>query len=348
MNDTGNSNNYEYSQPVADPAVLQSDKDKKDFRHTVNIIGLMIIIATVVFDTFSTMVSFIYMLLAGNTNLPSFIDAVPDNVISGLANIAAIGICGLVFIKFSKKKPADILIFNKLPANKLWTIVTIGFTVCMISNLLTNMYLTATESLGVNLNLDIETPVSNSFIEIVVYFISTAIVPAFSEEILFRGAVLGTLRKQGDTFAIVVSSFLFGIFHANFVQFPFAFLVGLVLAWTVVYTNSMLPAIIIHAANNGFSVLCDILYTNADSLNLNESIVDAVTFIIVAAIAVAAIIFVINLSKKDKNFMKPAEYQGTLDRKTRTKLLVTSPLMIVSVAFLFISSIFTHIVVSLQ
>ena len=74
----------------------------------------------------------------------------------------------------------------------------------------------------------------------------------------------------------------------------------------------------------------------------------AMWFIIVAAIAVAAIIFVINLSKKDKNFMKPAEYQGTLDRKTRTKLLVTSPLIIVSVAFLFISSIFTHIVVSLQ
>lgn len=342
MNTAENEFIYENPVPEIDPKKVQLEKEKKELRSTANTVGLMMIIATVIFFTFSMVVAITYILFERTTALPSFIDSVPDNIISGLANVAAIGICGAIFIKFSKKKTSDVLVFNKITSKKLLSVVAIGFTVSMISNLLTNLYLTTTYSLGLDLNLDIETPVSNSFIEILVYFLSTAIVPAFSEEILFRGAILGTLRKYGDGFAIFVSSLLFGIFHANFVQLPFAFIVGLVLSWTVVYTNSMLPAIIIHAANNGFSVVCDVLYTNAESIGINEAFVDGITYILVAAVAVVAIIVVIKLSKADKTFMKPAGYDGILDRKTRTKMLVTSPTIIISTVLLLAESVLNH------
>ncbi len=348
MNNQENEVNYEYAVPEVDPKKVQFDNEKKDLRKTCNLIGLMMILATIIFSTFSTIVAISYSLIAREGILPSFIDSVPDNIIGGLGNVAAIGVCGFAFIKLGKSKASDVLVFDKISSNMLWTVVAIGFTVCMISNLLTNFYLTTTASLGLDLNFDIETPVSNSFLEILVYFLSTAIVPAFSEEILFRGAVLGTLRKYGDAFAIFVSSFLFGLFHGNFVQFPFAFIVGLVLSWAVVYTNSMLPAIIIHATNNGFSVLCDLLYTNADSLGINESLVDSLTFIAVGLVAVLAVIAVIKLSKRDSSFMKLAGYKGILDRKTRTKMLVTSPTIIVSVVLLLVESVSTHITLSLM
>ncbi len=348
MNNQENEIIYEYAVPATDPQKVQFDNEKREMRRTCNTVGLMMILATIIFSTFSMFVAISYGLFEGVGALPSFIDSVPDNIISGLANVAAIGVCGIAFIKLGKNKFSDVLVFDKLSSKKLFAVVAIGFTVCMISNLLTNFYLTATESLGLNLNFDIETPVSNSFLEILVYFLSTAIVPAFSEEILFRGAVLGTLRKYGDAFAIFVSSFLFGLFHGNFVQFPFAFIVGLVLSWAVVYTNSMLPAIIIHAANNGFSVLCDVLYTNAGSLGINESLVDALTFIVVAVVAILAIFAVAKLSKRDNSFMKLAGYNGALDRKTRTKMLVTSPTIIISVVFLLVESVSTHVTLSLM
>lgn len=345
MNNAENSYIYENPVPEVDPTMLRLEAEKKSLRSTANTVGIMMLIATAVFFTFSMVVAITYLLFQSKNPLPSFIDSVPDNIIGGLANVAAIGICGIAFIKLGKNKVSDVLTFNKISAKKLFAVVVIGFTVCMVSNLMTNLYLTTTESLGFNLNLDIETPVSNSLLEIAVYFLSTAIVPAFSEEILFRGAILGTLRKYGDAFAVFVSAFLFGLFHANFVQIPFAFIVGLVLAWAVVYTNSMLPAIIIHATNNGFSVICDLLYTNVDSIGINESLVDSLTFIIVAAVAILAIFATVKLSKKDKNFMKFAKYNGILDRKTSSKTLTTSPTIIISVILLLVESVANHIAI---
>ncbi|MBQ2943794.1 MAG: CPBP family intramembrane metalloprotease [Ruminococcus sp.] len=333
---------YVATESVIDPQKIQFENEKKEMRSTCNKLGLMIIIATVVFMLFSMFVYISYSIFAGNKTLPSFIDSIPDNIISGLGNVAAIGICGLAFIKFFKIDLSTALPFKKISAKKLFSVVAIGFTVCMISNIMTSLYLEITASLGVNLNFDIEMPVSDSFIEILVYFLSTAIVPTFSEEILFRGAVLSSMRKYGDGFAIFVSSAVFGLFHGNFVQIPFTFIVGLVLAWSVVYTNSMLPAIIIHAANNGFSVLSDILYTNAETLNINESIIDFFSIIIIVGVAVIALVAVIKLSKRDKNFTKPKNYSGILDRKTRTKMLVTSPTIIISTVLLLLESITTH------
>lgn len=345
MNTPENSYMYQPPQPYypqPDPEVIRFQNEKRQMKSTMNTIGTMILIATVVFFVFSMILSIVYYALVGTKTLQSSLDSIPLDILSGLANVAAIGICGLIFIKVGKNKISDVLIFEKVSLKKLLAVVAIGFTVSMISNMMTNLYLTSTYNMGLDLNIDIDTPLCNSALEIIVYFLSTAIVPAFSEEILFRGAILGTLRKYGDTFAIFVSSLLFALFHANFVQIPFAFVVGLVLAWSVVYTGSMLPAILIHAANNGFSVLSDIIYSNIDSINMSETMADALSILFVAFMAIICLIAVVKLSKKDKNFLKPAQYDGILYRKTRVNNLVTSPTIIAGVVLLLIESFFNH------
>ncbi len=69
------------------------------------------------------------------------------------------------------------------------------------------------------------------------------------EEILFRGGVLRALRPAGKGFAIVFSALLFGVFHGNLVQIPFAFLVGLVLGY-VAAEYSLGWCILLHWINN--------------------------------------------------------------------------------------------------
>jgi membrane protease YdiL (CAAX protease family) len=49
------------------------------------------------------------------------------------------------------------------------------------------------------------------------------------EEIVFRGAILRGLERYGKWFAVLISALLFGVFHGNLIQSPYAFLVGLVL-----------------------------------------------------------------------------------------------------------------------
>lgn len=80
--------------------------------------------------------------------------------------------------------------------------------------------------------------------------------PVF-EEVLFRGLLLRMMEPYGKKFAILTTAFLFGLFHANIVQSPFAFAVGLVLGYVAI-EYSMAWAIILHLINN--LVMGDLLY----------------------------------------------------------------------------------------
>ena len=80
-------------------------------------------------------------------------------------------------------------------------------------------------------------------------FLYMAIAAPVFEEVIFRGFVLRTLQPYGRRFAILCSAFLFGIFHGNILQTPFAFVVGLILGYiTVEY--SIVWAILLHTINN--------------------------------------------------------------------------------------------------
>ena len=69
------------------------------------------------------------------------------------------------------------------------------------------------------------------------------------EECFFRGLIFGYLRKYGKIFAIIITSFFFGLMHLNIVQFPTAVLIGLIFAWTR-DTYGLPFSIFIHASNN--------------------------------------------------------------------------------------------------
>lgn len=87
-------------------------------------------------------------------------------------------------------------------------------------------------------------------------FLYASILAPIAEELLFRGYILRSLQPFGKKFAVFGSAFLFGLFHGNLLQTPYAFLMGLLLGWlTVEY--SVVWAILVHMFNN--LVLADVL-----------------------------------------------------------------------------------------
>lgn len=96
-------------------------------------------------------------------------------------------------------------------------------------------------------------PLSNY--EIALMFISTAIVPAFAEEFLFRGAIMSALKPYGKAPAIFISAILFAFMHQNIEQILYTFAAGLVLAWVVYETGSIWSGVLIHFFNNLLSVI---------------------------------------------------------------------------------------------
>ncbi len=80
-------------------------------------------------------------------------------------------------------------------------------------------------------------------------FLYISIIGPIAEEIIYRGYVMRNLTRYGKHFAIVCSSIIFGIMHANIYQIPFAMVVGLVLGY-VASEFSLKWAVVLHIVNN--------------------------------------------------------------------------------------------------
>ena len=74
-------------------------------------------------------------------------------------------------------------------------------------------------------------------------FLYVGILAPISEELIFRGWVLRALRPYGKRFSIVASALLFGLFHGNLLQAPYAFLVGLVMGYVAMEVKTVFATV---------------------------------------------------------------------------------------------------------
>jgi sodium transport system permease protein len=82
-----------------------------------------------------------------------------------------------------------------------------------------------------------------------------ALVPALCEELAFRGFILSGFRHLGHKWrAIFYSALFFGISHAVLQQSIVATLLGLVIAYLAVQTNSILPGMLFHVTHNALQL----------------------------------------------------------------------------------------------
>lgn len=116
----------------------------------------------------------------------------------------------------------------------------------------------------------IETMVPETTTGWVVAVIYICICAPIFEEVFYRRIILGSLRRYGDTFAIVISAILFGAMHGNFSQFFYAFTLGLIYGYIVIRSNSIIPAILLHALNNAISTFSLYISTNEEILSIGE------------------------------------------------------------------------------
>jgi len=79
-----------------------------------------------------------------------------------------------------------------------------------------------------------------------------AVVPAFFEELLFRGVLLpGLARRYGNASAVILSSVLFGVLHLTSAAVIYATLGGLLFAYLRLRTGSLWVPIAAHFGVNG-------------------------------------------------------------------------------------------------
>jgi sodium transport system permease protein len=87
-------------------------------------------------------------------------------------------------------------------------------------------------------------------------FFVLALSPGVCEELFFRGALLSGLRRGLSPGRVVLwQALLFGAAHASVYRFLPSAAVGALLAAVALRTRSVVPAILLHVAYDGFQVL---------------------------------------------------------------------------------------------
>ena len=169
---------------------------------------------------------------------------------------------------------------------------------------------------------------SNDPLTCIIMIVATVFAPAIFEEFAFRCCTLGALKKYGKSFAVFMVSIIFGLIHGNVIQFVFAFLVGLILAYITVQTDNVVLAIIIHGLNNGRSAVNDIISTVTDEKTANT--VTVIIMIILAVLAVASLIYLLIT----RSFKYEKKIKSLYDNNFGTKLACMIPGMIIPFAIL--------------
>lgn len=80
------------------------------------------------------------------------------------------------------------------------------------------------------------------------------VMPAFAEEGIFRGIMMGGLRQFGQWGAILISGAMFALFHQNPAQTVYQFICGCIYALVAFKAKSALPTMLAHFINNALIV----------------------------------------------------------------------------------------------
>ena len=117
-----------------------------------------------------------------------------------------------------------------------------------------------------------------------------AVLAPIMEEVLFRGILLEAVReKYSSGRAIVVSALMFGVIHIIPQQVVNAFVIGLILGFIYVRTDSLWPVIIIHALNNAMAYVI-MQWSDGANITVRSLIENDTIYAVVYGMALAVFI----------------------------------------------------------
>ena len=257
------------------------------------ILALMASIPTMAYSIFS---SFYHTNLSSSSDVYYIFSFALPQILYPLFTLIA----AFIILKITGNKRSDTFVFKDVHfidvLLSIAVVLGMGTVGAYISDFITNMIT----------QIGIPVPDMSEFIttpetpfQFCLYLISIAVLPAFCEEMVFRGCICGILKRYNKTAAIVVSSIAFSLMHATIQQIPFAFLMGLFLGYLYIKFDSLLPGILLHFVNNFISCILNVAYEDLaeQTYSLITNIYDIATIIL----GIVALIFFIIRRRRENN-----------------------------------------------
>ena len=143
--------------------------------------------------------------------------------------------------------------FKKITLYAVFISIGLGVVLYFINSFVANFFQTLISMLGYE-RLSNTTETIYNYESLLKEFCLSSILPAICEEFLHRGILLHAGKKCGNVrYSLIFSSLLFGFTHLNINQFFYAAILGGLIGYVSLVSNSIYPAIIIHFMNNFLS-----------------------------------------------------------------------------------------------
>lgn len=185
--------------------------------------------------------------------------------------------------------------------------------------------------------------VSNALINNNSYGISLlfmAVLPAIVEETAYRGVILGNFDEGNKLAAVIMSGVLFGIMHMNLNQMAYAIVLGIIFAFLLEATGSIMSTMLAHFCINGISVSLNYIVnkiplfaSQAEETQLTkQTILQAVSvylpFAVVGTLIAAALIYLLaNLNKRKDYFIGLFKKKENVSEDNSPKIV--TPLLVI-------------------
>ena len=179
-------------------------------------------------------------------------------------------------------------------------------------------------------------PLPDTPLRVILYFLSTVILPALVEELAFRGFVLHLLLPYGKVFAVITSGVLFGLMHGYLPQILYASVAGILIGYFVVRCDSLWIGVFIHLTTNLMSFLFDMAYQF-----LPEELYFLISLVLEGAVYLAAFAGILVLFRHfaEENGTQPLEnastYTRLLDTESAFRSLLTVPMLLYCAAAVY-------------
>ncbi len=246
------------------------------YRRTTTRLGVVLVVFLILFDTLGLLFAPINELAA--LLLPRDAAIAVIDVCDSLEYLLSFILPGILFYVITpRRERVPMQLSPVMPRGTVW-LVLIGMMFISMAAIVNAMMVSVIGYGRFSSNVLWESSTMQDY-EGVLLFISTAIVPAFCEEFLFRGVICNNLRPYGKTIAVVGSALLFGLMHQNVGQLFYTTVAGIVLGLVYVETRSIWAPILLHMFNNLTSVIYDIVVDRLDVTSSNRilALMDSVT-----------------------------------------------------------------------
>ena len=356
-NSNGSAPQYHYGNPM--PPIIDEEyyreqqrrfqmrrKEEKDIKRTGNLLGISLLLCLGMVFVFSLVVLFgpDAFSMGANFSTDALINIFYSVLVVGFTYFAFSLIVKKVKNPTTKMREYKLAIKYNPPKNvkKAILLIIIAFGGCMVANYATAIILTFMQAFGFDSGYSsVQNP--STITDVITMFIATAVIPPLIEEYAMRGVVLSSLTKHSKALAILGSAYIFGIFHGNFTQIPFAFLCGLIFAYITIATNSIWPAVIVHALNNSLSCIDSVISMYFDT-DISNAFYYISSFGGIILGAIALVIYLKLYKKEDSAIFK--EKNTLLSTKEKFAKFVSSPAMIIATVAFFIQAVTTAVAAS--